>query len=69
MAKLCCDVIATGNNVFCTGTTVGLSQGSISMEGTDWDERGMNSDVEEISKVCVVYAGIPIDLTCVRYAA
>ncbi|KIJ30883.1 hypothetical protein M422DRAFT_267492 [Sphaerobolus stellatus SS14] len=54
MAKLCRDVIATGDNVFRTRTLTESSQGTQGsgwMDGSEWNECGQNnSDIEEVSK-------------------
>ena len=63
MAKLCRDVIVTGENVFCTGTTMDSSRSSVGIDGTDWNDAGMNSDIEEVTKVCTIYASYGMELT------
>ena len=61
MAKLCRDVIATGDHVFRTRTPTESSQGtqaSGGMDGSEWEEGGLNiSDIEEgVSKVRTLYS-------------
>ena len=52
MAKLCRDVIATGDNVFRTRTPAESSQGSAFMENLEGSEGGNRnySDIEEVSQ-------------------
>ncbi|KIJ27799.1 hypothetical protein M422DRAFT_270982 [Sphaerobolus stellatus SS14] len=53
MAKLCRNVIATGDHVFRTRTPEESSQGtqgSVGMDGSEWEEGGLNiSDIEEVN--------------------